>query len=185
VAKSCITVCFVYSLRIAIFNVTTSQGSVATRSECSQWRNDGLAAAFSHGAPLVVGGPDSSILFLNHRGGALTCESDGGPGWLRYASECGGVFQHDFVYWPTESEFEHSALFFDSQRIDQTVLAVYLTCSRDKYTSIYRPTRGSKRLCAMQIHALAHSLTHSLLYKSAPTQNFRTELKAYIRCPVA
>jgi len=114
VAKSCITVYFVYSLRIAIFNVNTSQGSVATRLECSQRRNDGLAAASSDGGPTGGWRPRQFYFILNQRGGALTCESDGGPGWLRYACECGGVFQHDFVYWPTESEY--SALFFDSQR---------------------------------------------------------------------
>ena len=29
-------------------------------SALNQWRNDGVAAASSDGAPLVVGGPDSS-----------------------------------------------------------------------------------------------------------------------------
>jgi len=33
-AKSCITVCFTYSLRMAIFNTDISQGSVATRLGC-------------------------------------------------------------------------------------------------------------------------------------------------------
>ena len=92
------TVCFVYSLRIAIFNVNTSQGSVATRLECSQLRNDGVAAASSDGGPTGGWRPRQFYIILNHRGGALTCESDGGPGWFRDASECGWVFQHDFVY---------------------------------------------------------------------------------------
>ena len=33
-AKSCITVCFTYSLRMAIFGTQMSQGSVATRFGC-------------------------------------------------------------------------------------------------------------------------------------------------------
>jgi len=39
------------------------------------------------GGPLVVGGPRQFYFILNQRGGALTLESDGGPGWLRYASD--------------------------------------------------------------------------------------------------
>jgi len=31
------------------------------------------------GAPLVVGGPQQFYFILNHRGGALTCESDAPP----------------------------------------------------------------------------------------------------------
>jgi len=39
------------------------------------------------GGPLVVGGPRQLYFILNQRGGALASESDGGPGWLRYASD--------------------------------------------------------------------------------------------------
>jgi len=73
------TVCFIYPLRIAIFNVNTSQGSVATRLECSQRRDDGVAAASSDGGPTGGWRPRQFYFILNHRGGALTCESDGAP----------------------------------------------------------------------------------------------------------
>jgi len=42
VAKSCITVCFTYCLRIATFNTDISQGSVATCLECGGYLNTTL-----------------------------------------------------------------------------------------------------------------------------------------------
>jgi len=43
----------------------------------------------------VVGGPRQFYFILDQRGWALTEESDGGPGWLRYASECGRMYVDD------------------------------------------------------------------------------------------
>ena len=46
------------------------------------------------GAPLVLGGRRQFCFILNQRGGALTQESDGGLGWLRYASGFNRAFKN-------------------------------------------------------------------------------------------
>ena len=50
--------------KLTVENRKSREKTDMLRSIGKQWSNDGVAAASSdRGAPLVVGGPDSSILF--------------------------------------------------------------------------------------------------------------------------
>ena len=58
-------------------------GQCAAFLKCDQWRNDGVAAASSDRGP-----PTVLFYFKSEGRGPDLKKVTGGPGWLRYASEC-------------------------------------------------------------------------------------------------